>query len=208
MAAMKAPAFFGGKGFVSMDASLASVMAAWRDSGEIFGFTQGRWSLPELMLALADELGECSIDVSTWTAAGASIEAAEKLIESGSVISMRWLLDDGFKSRQPEYARALVERFGANAIRTLPNHAKFICLYTGEQSVVVKTSMNLNQNPRMENYEISSNPALAAFFRAYVDRVFDALTAPEIFKTSGAAARLDAVAGAGALSDADILGEL
>jgi hypothetical protein len=38
--------------------------------------------------------------------------------------------------------------------------------------IVVRTSMNLNENPRLENIEISENKAFAEFFQLIVDDVF------------------------------------
>jgi len=38
--------------------------------------------------------------------------------------------------------------------------------------IVVRTSMNLNENPRLENIEISENRKFAEFFQTVADEIF------------------------------------
>ena len=48
----------------------------------------------------------------------------------------------------------LVEKFG-NVVSTTNSHSKFILIKNDNWNIVIRTSMNLNENKRMENFEIS-----------------------------------------------------
>ena len=52
------------------------------------------------------------------------------------------------------------------------NHAKFLLVRNASWNVVVRTSMNLNENRRFETVELSDDAGLAAFLEGFVDEVF------------------------------------
>ena len=140
---------------------------------EIFGFTKGQFSLMDVIIALLHQTGPAHIDLSTWTAGNADIRHCYSFVETGNITSTRWVVDRSFPTRQPEYFDALVKRFGAKSIRVTNTHAKFCTIQNDEWSLCVRTSMNLNKNPRFENFEISDDPNMAAYFTAIVDEVFE-----------------------------------
>lgn len=140
---------------------------------ELFLFSRGQWSLMDLILAVLEQVGGCTMTVQTWTAAIADLEMAYRLVESDAIRDMRWIVDRSFVTRQPEYCQHLVDRFGYGCIRVLRTHAKFIMLRNDDWNIVIRTSANLNQNRRMENYEISDDPNLANYFQEFVDEVWE-----------------------------------
>jgi hypothetical protein len=126
--------------------------------------------------------GPADLVVSTWTAAGADIGFANRLLADGRIKSLRFVVDYSFQSRQPAYCAALREAFGDDAIRVTKNHAKFVLLRNAEWSIVVRTSMNLNECRRLETVEISDDPTMAAFLAEVVDALFAGQTAAETFE--------------------------
>jgi hypothetical protein len=110
--------------------------------------------------------------VSTWTAAAAEIDFAHALLADGRLLSLRFVVDFSFPRRQPEYCAALRERFGDAAIRITKNHAKFCLIENDGWSLVIRTSANLNRNRRLENFEISDDPGMAAYVREVCDELF------------------------------------
>ena len=151
----------------------------------VFGLTVGQFSLVDLLYATIDHLGPCQIDLSTWSAATTDVADMVALIADGRVQSMRMILDLSLVHRKPEVAKTITERFGRHAIRVTSNHAKFALLSNDRWQVVLKTSMNLNQNPRMEDFDLSTDPELFAFLKGFVDRLFT--TEPREYGTAGAA---------------------
>jgi len=143
---------------------------------EIFGFTKGQFSLMDLLIDLVAQVGQSGpmrIDLSTWTAASADLEAAYRFVERGEIERIRFVVDRSFPTRQPEYCETMRQKFGDDAIRVTRTHAKFACIYNETWDLAVRTSMNLNRNPRFEDFEISDDPALSGYLRTVVDEIFD-----------------------------------
>lgn len=170
------------------DATMCTAELAANSLGKgcsVFGFTLGQWSISDLIAELLKRTGPADVTISTWTASGAKIEEAFELFESGAIRSCRWILDPGFKSRQPKFCETLIRRFGAESIRTLANHAKFVVIRNEDWDIVVKTSMNLNVNPRLENYEIAEGREMAEYIDGFVDYIFQVSGPDENFSRIG-----------------------
>lgn len=144
---------------------------------EIFGFTKGQFSLIDVVTAVLSQTGPAEVSMSTWTAANADIQHCYQFLTSGKIESTRWVVDRSFPSRQPEYFEELVKHFGANSIRITKTHAKFCLIRNENWNIVIRTSMNLNKNPRFENFEISDDPDFADYFQSVVDEIF---TSPDV----------------------------
>jgi len=140
---------------------------------EKFGFTKGQFSLTDIVCEIASQIGPCDLTISTWTAARADIGHCYRFVEEGYFRSVRWIIDRSFKSRQPEYLNALIGKFGLEAVRVTRTHAKFCLLRNDDFDIVLRSSMNLNRNPRFENYEISDDADFADFFASIVDEIFE-----------------------------------
>lgn len=139
---------------------------------EIYGLSKGQFSLVELLEHVLDATGPAHVVVSTWTAAGADLSHTRKLLDDGRIVSARWLVDYSFPNRQPGYCAMLRERFGDDAIACTANHAKFLLVRNDEWSVVVRSSMNLNLNRRLESYEVSDDPQMADWLEEIVLETF------------------------------------
>lgn len=164
-------------------ACTARTAVASLDHGvSVYGFTLGQFSVSDLIAAVLERTGPADVTISTWTASAAKIDEAFELFESGVIRRCRWLLDPGFKSRQPKFSEVLVRRFGLESIRTVANHAKFVVIRNESWDVVIKTSMNLNNNPRLENYELCEGPELADYIDSFVDYIFKTTPADDNFR--------------------------
>jgi hypothetical protein len=139
---------------------------------EIFGLTAGQFSFVDILEHVLNEIGPAHCIVSTWTASYANIEKAMRFCSDSRLISCRWLVDRSFKTRKPELCKHLVDVFGKDAIRTASSHAKFMLLWSEKWNIVIRTSMNLNENPRIEDFEISDDPLLMAYMRELCENVF------------------------------------
>ena len=143
---------------------------------EIYGLCRGQYSLIDLVEHVLSFTGPAELVVSTWTAAGADVEYALRLRDDGRVRSVLWLVDSSFPVRQPGYCAAMRERFGDECIRVTKNHAKFVLIGNGEWHVVLRTSMNLNENKRLESWEVSDDAELYGYLSEVVAELFAAPT--------------------------------
>lgn len=148
---------------------------------EIYGLTKGSWSLIDLIEHTLNATGPAAVTISTWTAANADIGFAMRLLANGSLTSLRFVVDFSFPSRQPAYCAALREAFGDDAIRITKNHAKFVLIRNAEWNIVLRTSMNLNENRRLESWELSDCPVMAGYLQEVVDELFSAQSPAETF---------------------------
>ncbi len=139
---------------------------------EIFGLSKGQYSVIDVVEHCLASTGPADVLVATWNCAPNDGRFLANLADVGLIRSIRFILDHSFQVREPASIAFLVERFGADSIRTTVNHAKFVVLRNAEWNVCIRTSANLNENLRMECFEISDCPAMAGFLAEYTDEVF------------------------------------
>lgn len=143
---------------------------------DIFGLTKGDFSMIDIIRHLVNEMGPCQVDIGTWTAARSDIAQAYNLIEDERITRLRFLVDRSFPSRQPKYYRSLIEKFGRDSVRIARFHAKFIVMRNDEWDIAVRTSMNLNENKRIEFYEISEGSPISGYLTEIMEAHFSVMS--------------------------------
>ncbi len=134
--------------------------------------TYGQFSLIDALVAILDQIGPAKVVISTWTAADAHLQRSAELVESSSITDFRLIVDRSFETRQPGYCYQMRKLFGEDCIRAFRTHAKFMLIRSDTHDIVVRTSMNLNENPRLENIEITESREFADWFQQIVDAIF------------------------------------
>lgn len=150
----------------------AAAVAGFDRNIELYGFTKGQFGLLQLIDALLDITGPAHVSLSTWTAARHEIQTLEKFVAAGRLTGMRWLIDFSFSRRDPEAAHQIRRTFGLDCIRVAQTHSKFALIENDQWELVLRTSMNLNMNPRFEDFTAAHDPELAAFLRAILDDIW------------------------------------
>jgi hypothetical protein len=139
---------------------------------EIYGLTKGQFSLLDLLKAVLAKTGPASMDLSTWTANRKEALELAAMKQRGELVAVRWLVDMTFCRRDPEATAAIRQDFGADAIRVAHVHAKFALFYNETWKLVLRTSMNLNMNPRTEDFHLAHDPELFDFIHGVMDRIW------------------------------------
>lgn len=148
-------------------------IAEFQKGVELFGFTKGQFSVIDLINAVIHKIGHAEyMAISTWAAAKADVHQVFDLINSGNLDSARWLIDYTFQRRMPGLAQEIRKTFGANGIRVAKNNAKFTLIRNEDWRIVIRTSMNINFNPRFEDFTLSHDPELFEFIDAILDDVW------------------------------------
>ena len=129
---------------------------------ELFCLCKGQFSIINVIEEVLKQTGRADVIISTWTAANAEIKKAEKFLGNGLINKLHFIVDRSFKTRQVKYYDMLVEKFG-NVVSETNSHAKFILISNDQWKIVIRTSMNLNENKRLENFEISNCDALFGY---------------------------------------------
>ena len=143
-----------------------------RDGMELFGLTKGQFSLTDMIEAILEKTGPADLSISTWTAANGDVSRMLGLLGSGAIRSCRWLVDLTFVRRCPQLMAEIRKQFGDDAIRVTKTHAKFCTIVNSEWQVALRSSMNLNQNPRMESFQVGHDPVLCQFLSQVLDDVW------------------------------------
>lgn len=160
---------------LSKVASAADTIRGFGHDMDVVGLTFGQFSLLDLLHATLDMTGPAHVAVSTWSAGLYDIDAAKRFVEDGRMQSIRFLMDSATQKRGQSTAVQIADLFGASAIRTTRLHAKFVLIRNDDWHVVVTSSMNLNLNPRIEQFEMTDDRARAELFWGFVDDLFDEL---------------------------------
>ncbi|WP_155291735.1 hypothetical protein [Rhodococcoides fascians] len=153
-----------------------TALADFESHKETTCYTYGQFSLIDAVVALLDKTGPAHMDVCTWTVGIADMARVYELIEAGRILSVRWVVDQGFESRQPGYCEYFRHLYGDERIRTLRAHAKFILLRNEQWDIIIRTSMNLNQNTRFEHLDVTDDPKLSQWHRSVIDGIFETET--------------------------------
>ena len=154
-------------------ASAADAIAALeRDGFELVGLTRGQFSLTDMIEAILQKTGPAALSISTWTAASASVQSILELLQTGQITSCRWLVDTTFVRRVPALVAQIRKEFGDDSIRVTRTHAKFCTITNDAWKVAIRSSMNLNQNPRLESYELGHDPEMCAWLEQVMNDVW------------------------------------
>lgn len=140
---------------------------------EAFILTYGQFSSMDAIEAVLEKTGPANVAIATWTAAAADLSRSAEQLRNQRIRSLRFIVDRSFLTRQPGYATQIVRLFGNEAIRTTRVHAKFAIVQNEDWNVVMPTSMNLNENRRLEYLHVVDCPQLCGFFRQLVDEIFE-----------------------------------
>lgn len=153
-------------------ATAVEAIAGFDRATEIFGFTRGQFSLLHLIQAAMLHTGPAHVSLSTWTAAAKDIDALAAMRARGDIVGLRMLVDLSMSRREPAEYNQARDKLGAACLRSTQTHCKFALLENAEWKLVIRTSMNLNQNPRNENFTLAHDPELAAFLNRILDEVW------------------------------------
>jgi hypothetical protein len=141
---------------------------------DVAGLTFGQFSLLDLVEAALGVTGPADVAICTWSAGFYDVEHLARVRDSGLLRSIRFVIDSSGKRGQATVAD-VANLFGAGSVRATRTHAKFVTLTNEAWSVVVTTSMNLNLNARIEQFEMTDDVERAGLFLAFVDGLFGEL---------------------------------
>ncbi len=153
------------------------------DTDIAFGLTMGQFSLLDLIEATLDITGPAHVLISTWSAGFYDVERAEAFRSDGRMLSCRFIMDSSDKRGQAK-GTDVADLFGDDSIRTTRTHAKFVVVHNDDWHVVIQSSMNLNLNPRSEQFSMMDDPTTAEFILGIADSLWGELPAGATYRTT------------------------
>lgn len=153
-------------------AGARDTIAGFSHDIDIIGLTHGQFSLLDLLHATLDITGDADVDIATWSAGIYDVDAARRFAAEGRIRRIRFIMDSATQKRGQASAVDIGDLFGHESIRTTRTHAKFALISNQQWAVTITTSMNLNLNPRCEQFEMTEDRQRHDFFAGWVDSIF------------------------------------
>ena len=140
---------------------------------QVYGFTDGKFSLIDVIYAVLKKIGNSDIVICTWSAGIKDSHNIKWMLETNMINTIKIITDMSFPSRKKNYSVAIDELFGTENIRMARVHAKFVLLKNEHWNIVINTSMNLNANKTVENFQIIDDVVLYDFMNQYCNIHFE-----------------------------------
>lgn len=121
----------------------------------LFAITRGQWSMIDAILACLDQIGPADLSIWTWTVAEYEVECLERLRTDARIKTGRLVIDYGARNKNAGLIRQWKSGFGTDSVRYVVNHSKIATLRTEKFKLLLRGSMNLNFNPRFENFDLT-----------------------------------------------------
>lgn len=158
---------------VSKIADAHDSLAGFGHGVEVDVLTFGQFSIIDAIEAVLEITGPAEVTLSTWTAAAFDLSQIEAQLLRASITDLRLIIDRSFVSRQPKFVDLIHEKFGHGSVRSTRTHAKFVVIRNDKWAIVMRTSMNLNHNPRLEYLQVVDDAELADLYLSVADAIFD-----------------------------------
>lgn len=121
----------------------------------VFAITRGQCSMIDVVQYLIGQIGKASVSVWTWAAGDHEAKAFEWMLQSGQLETASIVIDRSAEHRNTPLVERWRERFGQESVRVIFTHAKIARVWNDRWRFVVRGSMNLNQNPRYEQFDLT-----------------------------------------------------
>lgn len=122
----------------------------------LFALTRGQWSMIDAILHILDEVGRAKISLWTWAVAHYEVEVLTRLMRDDRLTGGLFVVDHGARGRNGEIIRNWQKVFGPDSVRYVVNHAKIATVESeGGLKLLARGSMNLNFNPRFEQFDLT-----------------------------------------------------
>ena len=125
----------------------------------LFAITRGQFSMIDAALHCLDQVGPARLTLWTWTVAEYEIECLERLRLDHRIIDALMVIDHGARNKNAGLIRQWKSSFGEQSVRYVVNHAKIVTIQTDEYRLLLRGSMNLNFNPRFEQFDLTEGGA-------------------------------------------------
>lgn len=122
----------------------------------LFAITRGQWSMIDAVLHCLDCVGKAKVSLWTWTVAEYEVQVLTRLRVDGRITDGRLVIDHGARNKNAAIIADWKNTFGAESVRYVINHSK-IATVESESGLrfLLRGSMNLNFNPRFEQFDIT-----------------------------------------------------
>lgn len=122
----------------------------------LFALTRGQFSMIDALLHVLDEVGPSRISVWTWVVAEYEVQCIERLQIDGRITAGTLIIDPAARTKNAALLARWQSSHGPGSVRIVQNHAKLATVESASGlRVLLRGSMNLNFNPRLEQFDLT-----------------------------------------------------
>lgn len=159
--------------------TVSAALDGFGRGGGVVGLTFGQFSTIDLVSNLLSVVGDgAALGLCTWSCGWIEALALGRWVEYGRVSDLRLLCDQSMKRGQLPLGELVTFLGAVERVRTTRTHAKFAVLSGDGWHITVTASMNLNENVRVEQFEVVDSKVKWEFFTAYLDAIWKHLPPP------------------------------
>ena len=125
----------------------------------LFAMTRGQFSMIDAVLHCLNQLGSARITIWTWCIAEYEVMCFDRLRMDSRITSALLVIDSSAQKRNAPLLNQWRHSHGVESVRYVVNHAKIATLQNEHFRLLLRGSMNLNYNPRFEQFDISEGCA-------------------------------------------------
>jgi hypothetical protein len=135
--------------------------------------SNGQWSLHEMIAHLLHLTGPAKVWVTSWGISQEPLKAVIRLVDTKHILRLQMLFDHRVRLQCPEAYQTLVEMAGRDeiSVHLTKVHAKTVVITNDSWSLVLRTSANLTNNPRIESYSLTTHKSAERFNRGWIEQV-------------------------------------
>ena len=154
------------------------------DGVELTIVTHGQFGLGDLVEYAAEEVGPCSLLVSSWSMGHGDVKRFSSMLKAAVITDILVVCDRGLPARHPKYAADIESAFGLDRVRVSRLKANF-AVVRGSFDVVVRGSSGFARSRGVDLYDLDCSADMASFISGSVEQLTGGLphgwaTTPEV----------------------------
>lgn len=135
-------------------------------------YSNGAFNLVQLMLYVLRQTGPAHVFLSTYSIAEDSISTLRRYVDDGTILSIRFLIDNRVRSISPKPFAHLITSF-PDSYRCISLHAKVALISNEDWHVSIVGSQNATHNPKLERGIIHTSEDIWRFDNNIMYEQFD-----------------------------------
>lgn len=135
-------------------------------------YSNGAFNLVQLMLYVLRQTGPAHVFLSTYSIAEDSISTLRRYVDDGTILSIRFLIDNRVRSISPKPFAHLITSF-PDSYRCTSLHAKVALISNEGWHVSIVGSQNATHNPKLERGIIHTSEDIWRFDNNIMYEQFD-----------------------------------
>lgn len=135
-------------------------------------YSNGAFNLVQLMLYVLRQTGPAHVFLSTYSIAEDSISTLRRYVDDGTILSIRFLIDNRVRSISPKPFAHLITSF-PDSYRCTSLHAKVALISNESWYVSIVGSQNATHNPKLERGIIHTSEDIWRFDNNIMYEQFD-----------------------------------